>query len=119
MPDKAARAYIDPNSKFCRWCQKRYANENVYNSHLNGKKHIQALERGGQKAEAERIRKKIQEAKIAAEAKKSQELAEAATDAAKRKAEEDALVRTFAQSSAQVPLYGGCGLIRGFITARG
>ena len=51
MPDKAARAYIDPNSKFCRWCQKRYANENVYNSHLNGKKHIQALERGGQKAE--------------------------------------------------------------------
>ena len=94
-------------------------NENVYNSHLNGKKHIQALERGGQKAEAERIRKKLQEAKIAAEAKKAQELAEAATDAAKRKAEEAALVRTFAQSSAQVPLYGGCGLIRGFITARG
>ena len=42
--------------RFCRWCQKRFANMNVYDGHLNGKKHLKALEAGGQKGEADSIR---------------------------------------------------------------
>jgi hypothetical protein len=92
MPSKEDRNYIDPNSKFCRWCRKRFANENVYKAHLEGKKHLKALEAGGRKAEADAIRRRLADAKKMAAAKKAQEVAavelqEAATK--KRKQAED------------------------------
>ena len=83
MPSRADREYIPPNSKFCRWCQKRFANENVYSNHLTGKKHIKALERGGRKAEADAIRRKIDEAKKLEASKLAQ--ANAAAASKKRK----------------------------------
>jgi hypothetical protein len=82
----AQKEWIDPESKFCRWCQKRFANEAVFNGHLTGKKHIKALEAGGRKGEAELIRRKLQEAKAREESKKAQ--AEAAENTKKRKQQE-------------------------------
>lgn len=82
----AQKEWIDPESKFCRWCQKRFANEAVFNGHLTGKKHIKALEAGGRKGEAELIRRKLQEAKAREASKKAQ--AEAAENSKKRKQQE-------------------------------
>ena len=79
----AQKEWVNPESKFCRWCQKRFANEAVFNGHLTGKKHIKALEAGGRKGEADLIRRKLQEAKAREAAKKAQ--AEAAENAKKRK----------------------------------
>ena len=82
----AQKEWVNPESKFCRWCQKRFANEAVFNGHLTGKKHIKALEAGGRKGEADLIRRKIQEAKAREASKKAQ--AEAAENTKKRKKNE-------------------------------
>ena len=37
MQGGGQEARVDPNSKWCRWCQKRFKNEAVYNGHLTGK----------------------------------------------------------------------------------
>jgi hypothetical protein len=83
----AQKEWVSPDSKFCRWCQKRFANEAVFNGHLTGKKHIKALEAGGRKAEADLIRRKIQDAKAREQSKQAQ--AEAAEKTKKRKQEEE------------------------------
>lgn len=81
-----------PDSKFCRWCQKRFANEAVYTFHLTGKKHIKALEVGGRKGEADMIRQKLADAKAREQSKKAQTDAASKTkgEEAKREAEEEA-----------------------------
>eukprot|EP01052_Picozoa_sp_SAG31_P002734 SAG31_NODE_98_length_25640_cov_9.936744_18_plen_132_part_00 len=50
---------MSAESRWCRWCQKRFAKESVFIAHLTGKKHIKALEKGGQVAEAAAIKQKL------------------------------------------------------------
>jgi hypothetical protein len=94
----AQKEWVNPDSKFCRWCQKRFANEAVFTGHLTGKKHIKALEAGGRKGEADLIRRKLQEAKAREASKKAQ--AEAAENTRKRKQkEEDAAAQSDAKQA--------------------
>jgi hypothetical protein len=96
--EMAQKEWVNPESKFCRWCQKRFANEAVFNGHLTGKKHIKALEAGGRKGEADLIRRKLQEAKAREASKKAQ--AEAAENTKKRKQhEEDAAAQSDAKQA--------------------
>ena len=77
--------HVSADSRFCRWCQKRFARETVFVAHLTGKKHIKALEAGGQAAEAAAIRQKLAVQKMSADSKQALEDAKDAQEETEKK----------------------------------